>query len=130
MIDDEIESDFEQIKNQMISQSTEPKDIAIAPRISKEQYCEKVSSVLEHIHRGDIYEANFCQEFYAENAMINPFEVYKNLNEISEPPFATFLKVDEHYLLSASPERYLKKDGKEGHFPTYQRNGEAHIRSL
>lgn len=113
MIDDEIELDFEQIKNQMISQSLEQNDIAVTPRIEKEQYYQKVSSILDHIHRGDIYEANFCQEFYAENATINPFEVYRALNEISEPPFATFLKVDEYYLLSASPERYLKKDGRK-----------------
>jgi len=111
MIDDEMESDFEQIKNQMISQFSEPNDIVVTPRIKKDQYYQKVSTVLDHIHRGNIYEANFCQEFYSENAVINPFDVYKNLNEISEPPFATFLKVDEHYLLSASPERYLKKDG-------------------
>ena len=113
MIDDEIESDLEQINNQMISQSIEDHIIHIQSRIQPSEYHQKVSNILHHIHRGDIYEANFCQEFYAENAVINPYEVYKDLNEISEPPFATFLKVDEHYLLSASPERYLKKEGKK-----------------
>ena len=113
MVDNEIEADFEQIKNQMTSQSANLQDLTIRPRIEKQEYLSKVSKVLEHIHRGDIYEANFCQEFYAENAGINPVEVYKELNEISEPPFATFLKVDEHYLCSASPERYLKKEGNK-----------------
>ncbi|MEJ6675738.1 MAG: anthranilate synthase component I family protein, partial [Polaribacter sp.] len=65
----------------------------------------------DHIKRGDLYEANFCQEFYAENASINPVEVYKHLNDISEPPFASFLKMDHQYALCASPERYLKKEG-------------------
>lgn len=119
MIDDEIESDFEAICK-MSNQTchTEPieveskgLDIKIKLRIHKDEYHQKVTKVLEHIHRGDIYEANFCQEFYAENATINPAKVYEDLNTISEPPFATFLKVDEHYLLSASPERYLKKEG-------------------
>lgn len=113
MIDDEIDSDFEHIKNQMTTQAAEQNEVKIKLRIHKDQYHQKVSAVLDHIRRGDIYEANFCQEFYAEETQINPFEVYKDLNEISEPPFATFLKVDEHYLLSASPERYLKKDGKK-----------------
>ena len=67
--------------------------------------------MLAHIHRGDIYEANFCQEFYAENTEINPLETYNKLNSISNPPFATFLKCNDKYLLSASPERYLKKEG-------------------
>src|SRR5690606_11612821 len=66
-----------------------------------------------HIHRGDVYEANFCQEFYALNAVIDPVQTYNKLNSISKPPFATFLKMDDKYLLSASPERYLKKEGKK-----------------
>ena len=68
--------------------------------------------MLRHIERGDIYEANFCQEFFSENTKIDPLKSYLHLNEISKPPFATFLKFDKHYVLSASPERYLKKTGE------------------
>lgn len=67
--------------------------------------------MLAHIHRGDIYEANFCQEFYAEESTINPLETYNKLNFISNPPFATFLRIYDKYLMSASPERYIKKEG-------------------
>jgi para-aminobenzoate synthetase component 1 len=65
--------------------------------------------MLEHIQRGDIYEANFCMEFFAENALINPLDVYQKLNAISEAPFSVYFKNDLQFLLSASPERYLKK---------------------
>ncbi|MGJ8759662.1 MAG: anthranilate synthase component I family protein [Polaribacter sp.] len=112
MVDDEIDSDFDEIlksKNPAIQQSKS--DIKIKLRIHKDEYHAKVTEVLEHIKRGDIYEANFCQEFYAENATINPIEVYKHLNQISEPPFASFLKLDNQYALCASPERYIKKEG-------------------
>ena len=116
MIDDEIESDFNAIiklDKQASKKENNQKDNAlkIKLRIHKDEYYQKVNDVLKHIHRGDIYEANFCQEFYVENAEINPIEVYHHLNNISEPPFATFLKTDQQYLLSASPERYLKKEG-------------------
>jgi len=87
-------------------------NIKIKLRIHKDEYYQKLDSVLNHIHRGDIYEANFCQEFYSENSTINPVEIYQNLNEISKPPFATFLKLNDKFLLSASPERYLKKEGE------------------
>jgi len=112
MIADEIEGDFKEIKLG-VQASTEPPKTAleIKRRIPKAQYLQKVTKVIEHIKRGDIYEANFCQEFYAENATIDPFEVYAHLNDISSPPFAAFLKMDTQYLLSASPERYLKKEG-------------------
>jgi para-aminobenzoate synthetase component 1 len=112
MVDDEIEDDFEELQKSINTiKETSKSDIKIKLRIHKDEYHSKVTKVIDHIKRGDIYEANFCQEFYAENATINPFEVYTHLNEISTPPFASFLKVDGHFLLSASPERYLKKNG-------------------
>ena len=114
MVDDEMESDFAKIQqsnHQEIQQSTT--NIKIKLRTHKEEYQEKVTAILQHIHRGDIYEANFCQEFYAENASINPLKVYQDLNSISEPPFAVFLKMNHQFLLSASPERYLRKEGNK-----------------
>ncbi|MFI0426413.1 MAG: anthranilate synthase component I family protein [Flavobacterium sp.] len=112
MCDDEIESDFEEILS-FTSSFQLPTSITIEQRISKENYLSKVSKMLEHIHRGNIYEANFCMEFFAENAHIEPLEIYQKLNAISEPPFAVYFKNDHHYLLSASPERYLRKEGNK-----------------
>lgn len=123
MCDDEVEEDLEEIRSQILDSSKEILDsriqnsefrnhkskIKIEKRISEEKYIEKVSNMLERIHRGDIYEANFCMEFFAENAVINPIEIYQKLNEISEPPFAIFFKNHKQFLLSASPERYLRK---------------------
>ncbi|MFD2550731.1 anthranilate synthase component I family protein [Bizionia sediminis] len=85
--------------------------LSIKARIPKAAYLTKVNQVLNHIYRGDIYEANFCQEFYANNATINPLQTYNKLNSISKPPFAAFLKMADKYALCASPERYLKKYG-------------------
>jgi para-aminobenzoate synthetase component 1 len=118
MVDDEIDTDFEAICTQEIKQKNTAStrlenggNIVIKPRIQKQDYLFKVGEILEHIHKGYIYEANFCQEFYAENTRINPLDIYEDLNTISEAPFATFLKIDNQYLLCASPERYLKKEG-------------------
>ncbi|HAT75671.1 MAG TPA: aminodeoxychorismate synthase component I, partial [Flavobacterium sp.] len=86
-------------------------EVEIKQRISKENYLEKVSKILEHIHRGDIYEANFCMEFFAKNVAINPLEKFLKLNEISKSPQAVFFKNNKHFLLSASPERYIRKEG-------------------
>jgi para-aminobenzoate synthetase component 1 len=108
--DDEMESDFEAI-NKCSVYSDHCSEITIKQRIPKENYLSKVSKMLEHIHRGDIYEANFCMEFYAENSQIHPLEVYQKLNILSEAPFAVYFKNNQQYLLSASPERYLKKEG-------------------
>ena len=107
----EMDKDLEEIKNYTPSLDKVSNPVRIKERISKKQYFQKLDEILEHIHRGDIYEVNFCQEFYAENTIIDPVEVYQRLNEISSPPFATFLKINDHFLLSASPERFVKKQG-------------------
>lgn len=110
MCDDEIESDFEEIiKNEIVSFESEI-SVAIKQRISKEKYLSKVTEILHHIHLGNLYEANFCMEFFAENTQINPLEIYQKLNKISEPPFAVYFKNDSNYVMCASPERYLKKE--------------------
>ena len=110
---DEVDADLKSIETfSLQNNSSHKNDIQIESRISKKQYINKVSTLLSHIHRGDIYEANFCQEFYA-HAEINSLETYFKLNKISQPPFATFLKTGDKYLLSSSPERYLKKVGLE-----------------
>ena len=116
MVEDEIDTDFKAICDFVLKpQSTiiSEKEIKIKSRISKKDYLQKVDKILDHIHKGDIYEANFCQEFYAENTRINPLHIYEDLNTISEAPFATFLKIDHQFLLCASPERYLKKEGRK-----------------
>jgi len=110
-VDDELEADLNTIKNNKEEQSDSLcSDIKIKLRIHKDEYFDKVNTMLTHIHRGDIYEANFCQEFFAENTCINPLETYKKLNNISKPPFASFVKLQDKYVLCASPERYIKKE--------------------
>ncbi|MFT5790994.1 MAG: para-aminobenzoate synthetase component 1 [Saprospiraceae bacterium] len=108
-IANDIDADIKTIENTSYTVSNELNEVKIKLRIHKDEYYQKVNKILAHIHRGDIYEVSFCQEFYAEDSTINPLDTYLNLNSISTPPFATFLKLDEKFLLSASPERFLKR---------------------
>ena len=83
----------------------------IRNRTSKHEYLEDVKKILAHIQRGDIYELNYCQEFYNDEAQIDPIETYQALNEFSPMPFSCFYRIGERYLICASPERFLKKSG-------------------
>ena len=85
----------------------------IKSRFSKEEYLETVERIQEHILRGDCYELNFCQEFYAENCQIDPLDIYIKLSQLSPNPFAGFYKLDDKFLICSSPERYLKKVGNK-----------------
>jgi para-aminobenzoate synthetase component 1 len=112
LCDDEVEEDWETILKQESIETKESSVVTVQPRISKEKYIQKVNTLLEHLHRGDVYEANFCMEFYAENSSINPLEKFERLNSISQTPFAVYFKNNQQYLLSATPERYLRKEGE------------------
>ena len=110
LCDDNFESDFQEINDFEINVfDAIQNDFNIEQRISKANYLEKIKTVLAHIQKGDIYEMNFCMEFFANNAIINPLKKYFSLNEISRSPFSCFFKNNKHFLMSASPERYLKK---------------------
>lgn len=85
----------------------------IQHRISKEEYLDAVNALKDHIRLGDIYEVNFCQEFYAENSSIDPLATYRSLREVSPTPYSCYYSLGDKFLLSASPERYIKKQGSK-----------------
>lgn len=88
-------------------------NLVIKNRLTKADYINTVNKLLHHIARGDCYEINFCQEFYAEKATINPLSVYYNLSQVSPTPFSVFYRMNDKYCMCASPERYIKKEGNK-----------------
>ncbi len=105
---------FDEIRNcpATISESARS-PVVVQNRISREDYIGIVEKLRQHILRGDCYELNFCQEFFATDALIDPLYTYYRLTEISPNPFSAFYKLNNRYCLSASPERYLKKEGNK-----------------
>lgn len=104
-------SDFAEINSIEVASCEQKTKVQIQARVDKGTYTEDVQIILKKIKEGVLNEMNYCMEFFAEEAILNPFEVYKQLNAISTPPFACFLKNDAQYALGASPERYMKRTG-------------------
>ena len=96
-----------------VGKQTLPVEISTQARIQKQAYLDKIQELKRHITRGDIYEITFCQEFFAEQAQINPAKTYNKLNANSPTPFSGYLKLKDKYLLCASPERFLRKQGRQ-----------------
>jgi para-aminobenzoate synthetase component 1 len=114
----EIISDMPQqvihiIEQQQLTADDAQQAINLQPRFSRQEYIDAVKAIQEHINRGDIYVTNFCQEFFAEHAHINPLVIFTQLNQISPNPFSTFFKWKDNYILGASPERFLAKRGNK-----------------
>ena len=85
----------------------------IKPTASREEYIESIAKLKHHIQRGDCYEINFCQKFIAVDAVINPVRAYIDLATLSPAPFAALYKLNSHYCVCASPERFLQKTGQK-----------------
>ncbi|MFN5134921.1 MAG: anthranilate synthase component I family protein [Chitinophagaceae bacterium] len=103
---------FEQICAMEVNDE-QSNSVEVKERMSREQYISTIKKIQQHILRGDCYELNYCMEFFAESANINPVQVYQSLTKISPNPFSAFYKVHNKYLLCASPERFLRKKGNE-----------------
>jgi len=85
----------------------------IYSHLSRSDYASRIQQVRHHIQRGDIYEMNFCQEFFYPSVDIPPAALFRALNDQAQTPFSTFYQWQDRYLLSASPERFLRKQGKK-----------------
>ena len=85
--------------------------IEFQPAVSKQEYIETVHKIKNDIHNGSVYELNYCVPFYAENVCLDPIKLYQKLNYISPVPFSSLLKLNDHWVICASPERFLKKEG-------------------
>lgn len=107
---DDPEGIYRQLTQQAIGEPhLLPNALQIHPVLSKEAYVDKIKALQTHILRGDCYEVNFCQEFFAEDVGLDPYSVFQNLMAVSPNPFSAFYRLQDKYLLCASPERFLAK---------------------
>lgn len=99
------------ILNVAPKKTTTKSDITFQSRMNKYEYVRTVEKLQQHLKRGDIYQINFCVDFKAKDAHIDPVLFYQQLNKQSPMPFSGLLKRGDRYIICASPERYLKKIG-------------------
>lgn len=80
---------------------------AIQPRWSKEQYFKAFHKIQEYIKAGDCYQINLTQEFKANftGSLLNKAADLWNL---TNAPYAGYLKLDQFELLSCSPELFIE----------------------
>lgn len=89
------------------------KQPALRAQLGKPAYIERVKEIQRHIHRGDIYEMNFCMEFADPEARVIPDMAYLMLNNKASAPFSAFYRMGHHYMLGFSPERFIARLGTE-----------------
>lgn len=91
--------------------TTQEMEVEILPRQSKSAYLEAVSALQEHIRLGDIYEVNYCTEFFSPTEVKDVFGLWMRLMKNSDAPFSGAFGMQGDFLLCGSPERFLHKKG-------------------
>lgn len=90
--------------------ATNTSSLHIRQKVSKADYINTIQQLQKHILRGDCYEINYCMEFFADEAVVDPLAVYQKLSASSPNPFSALYKLEDKWLICASPERFLKKE--------------------
>ena len=101
---------FREIMSSNVTAETIP-DVTFKSCMEKEEYVDTIEKLRAHIADGDCYEINFCNERFCADVSIDPLLVFKALNTISPAPFAAYYKLNDKFMMCASPERYIRKAG-------------------
>lgn len=109
----EGEEYLQQILDIDLSERKNDGNANLIPRVSRTQYLADVEAIRQHIIDGDVYELNYCVEFYAEHTAIDPVSVYNKLHKRSAVPLGCFVKLENRYVMGASPERFIMKQGSK-----------------
>ncbi|HLM61661.1 MAG TPA: anthranilate synthase component I family protein [Pyrinomonadaceae bacterium] len=99
------------IKKTEIDENFENKNTSIASNFARESYILTIEKIQELIRRGDTYQTNLTQQFHAklpEN--LTAQKIFWRLRKSHPAPFAAFLKRNDDYVVSISPERFFKTE--------------------
>jgi len=93
-----------------IEEKKQQANVTINHLVDRSHYIKQVTAIQKYIREGNAYEINYCIPFTG-NGKLNAVETYFKLNTLAPMPFSVFYKWNTEYILSASPERFIKKEG-------------------
>ncbi|WP_291857199.1 anthranilate synthase component I family protein [Marinilabilia sp.] len=101
----------EKIRQKEMPENPELPEVNFQSNVSESEYLRTVEKLIWHIRKGDVYEINYCIDFFAKHIGLDPALVFSDLLEVAPMPFAVLLRHQDAFLMGASPERYLRKRG-------------------
>jgi para-aminobenzoate synthetase component 1 len=88
-----------------------PDAVGVESNFSRGAYLDAVRRVIDYIEAGDVFQVNLSQRLLART--VQPaVELYRQLRVCNPAPFAGFYARDDWAVLSASPERFVRVDGR------------------
>jgi para-aminobenzoate synthetase component 1 len=86
--------------------------IDIKSNFSDQKYLENINKIKAEIENGDFFQANLTRKFFGSfNQKIDQFKafnLFEKLCQMSPANYSSFLKLDNNFIVSSSPELFLK----------------------
>ena len=79
----------------------------ISSNMTNSEYLQKVGIIKDGIYKGDLYQANLTRKFFGKITDASPVDIFTKLCDISPAPYSAILKLDDKYIISSSPERFI-----------------------
>lgn len=85
---------------------------------TNKSYLAAISDIKKMIANGDFYQTNLTRKFFGKfgkkQSQKESFQLFAELTKLSPANYSSFLKLDKNYIISSSPELFLKieKNGK------------------
>ncbi len=84
--------------------------VEIHSNFSRQNYINAVNQIKQHIRRGDTYQTNLTQQLRAElPENLTPQKIFYRLRKSYPAPFSAFLRRENDFVVSISPERFIAK---------------------
>ncbi len=116
----ELTADFidENLLQKTLNWNVKHAEISIAKtsffnsNFTDDSYLNAISAIKKQISVGDFYQTNLTRKFFGEfEKKLSPqenFQLFLKLTKLSPANYSSFLKLDENYIISSSPELFLK----------------------
>ncbi len=84
----------------------------IGSNFTKSSYISAIRRIIRYIRKGDVYQVNLSQRFFAEFHG-DPLSLFYKLFISKPAPFYAYINAGDHYIVSTSMERFLYSNGEK-----------------
>ena len=112
---DEVAETLQSVFRQSVQEGKHQSNAeGLASNFSEEGFTTAISTVINAILDGDIFQANIAQHLSAMEYSAAPIDIFRKLSSASDAPFGALLQYEEGVILSNSPERFFQLTEQSG----------------
>lgn len=80
--------------------------------LDRNDHEDAVRTILEHLAAGDCYQVNLTRRLHLDREL-DPVALFLRLRDGNPSPHQALLRIDDISVVSASPERFLRREGRK-----------------